>query len=452
MHLLKRLGKICGSTGRSHLAPCSRSRHLKKQRQNQYLEQSKASTSDPIRPERPVIVKCLSSFDQERAIVKKGDAVLSRSHQRFQLKASGGSAMFDQQFSSSQLERFLATLMVADHRLVGAAAGHRIQMADCKLEDSGANMQGWVTEIYSWLSAVPAVLSREDDWETRFEEVEMFANRNGRLPVRKCDSHYESALGRWLKRRLLSRRFQKLLSASSILIRRRVGGWQTGDPDGRFRSNCEALRAYVQLHKRLPQKTPHQITSSSCKLAKWVDHVRVGAITLSPNKRKMLQETHPLVKAAVQKWKGAPRIHRPRWDQKFNEVSMFVTAVGRLPKCSGGGAVGGRCYHWLRVQCRRVLAAYLPDEMTHRLLNAHALIAEYVETFVQRARANEKMLRARCEQCVQQGLDKGQCQGSEVGNTGMVLFHSARNSRMMMLEFWVSRQFCHVAPIPRLSI
>ena len=69
--------------------------------------------------------------------------------------------------------------------------------------------------------------------------------------------------------------------------------------------------------------------------------------------------------------------------------------------------------------------------MIRRLLNAHALIAEYVEAFVQRdqsVRANEKMLRARCEQCVQQGLDKGQ--GSEVGNTGMVLFHSARNSGM----------------------
>ena len=39
--------------------------------------------------------------------------------------------MFDQQFSS-QLERFLATLMMADHRLVSAAAGHRIQVADCK--------------------------------------------------------------------------------------------------------------------------------------------------------------------------------------------------------------------------------------------------------------------------------------------------------------------------------
>ena len=350
-------------------------------------------------------------FDQERTLVRKGDAVLSRSNQRFKLKASGESPMFDQQFGS-QLERFLATLMIADHRLVGAAAGHRIQVADCTLEDAGASMtEGWATEIYSWLSAV---LFREDHWETRLKEVEMFANRNGRLPIRKCDSHYENALGTWLdsqgttlrQQRLPLHRLQQLLSASSILIRRRVGGWQTGDPDGRFRSNCEALRAYVQLHKRLPKKD--QITSWTGKLAQWLESVRNGAIMLSPSKQEMLQATHPLVKAALERWKEAPGLHRCRWEQKFNELSMFVTAVGRLPKCRGGGAVE-RCYYQrLRVQCRKALAAYLPDEMTQRLRNAHPLIAAHIDAFVQRARANEKMLRATCEQCVQQGLDKGQ--------------------------------------------
>ena len=310
------LYKIGGSTGRLHGHQSIQT--LEKQLQHEYLEPFKASTSDPIRPERPATVKCVSSFDQERAIGRKGDAVLSRSHQRFKLRASGESSMFDQQFSS-QLERFLATLMMADHRLVGAAAGHRIQLADCTLADAAASMtEGWATEIYSWLSAV---LSREDHWETRLKEVEMFANKHGRLPVRKCDSHYENALGTWLdsqgttlrQQRLPLHRLQQLLSASSILIRRRVGGWQTGDSDGRFRSNCEALRAYVQLHKRLPKrsrKTRHQITSSSWKLAQWWESVRRGAITLSPSKQEMLQETHPLVKAALQKWKDAPRIYR----------------------------------------------------------------------------------------------------------------------------------------------
>ena len=59
--------------------------------------------------------------------------------------------MLDQQFSS-QLGRFLATLMMADHRLVGAAAGHRIDVADCMWADAGASMmEGWTAEIYSRL-------------------------------------------------------------------------------------------------------------------------------------------------------------------------------------------------------------------------------------------------------------------------------------------------------------
>ena len=157
------LHKTGGSIGRLHGHQSIQT--LEKQLQNQYLERSKASTSDPTLPDRPATVKCLLSFDQERTLVRKGDAVLSRSHQRFKLKASG-----DQQFSS-QLERFLATLMIADHRLVGATAGHRIQVADCTLEDAGASMtEGWAAEIYSWLSAV---LSREDHWETRLKEVEI---------------------------------------------------------------------------------------------------------------------------------------------------------------------------------------------------------------------------------------------------------------------------------------
>ena len=87
---------------------------------------------------------------------------------------------------------------------------------------------------------------------------------------------------------------------------------------------------------------------------------------------------------------------------------MFVLATGRLPKFSGREDLDRNCYQWLRVQCGRIVSGYLPDKMTQRLLNAHALIAEYVETFVQRVRANEKMLGAPCEQCVQQGLGTGQ--------------------------------------------
>ena len=111
----------------------------------------------------------------------------------------------------------------------------------------------------------------------------------------------------------------------------------------------------------------------------------------------MLQETHPLVKAALERWKGAPRFHRSRWEQKLSELSMFVSAMGRLPKYCGEKELEGSYYQWLCVQCRRVLSGYLPDEMIQRLLNAHPLIAAHIET----SRESEQMkrcLESVCEQ------------------------------------------------------
>ena len=283
--------------------------------------------------------------------------------------------MFDQQFSS-QLERFLATLMVADHRLLGSTAGHRIQAADCTLADAGAGMiQGCTAEIYSRLSAI---LSSEDQWEIRLRNLEAFVHEHGTLPRRRCESHSERELGTWLNnqcaafrnQRLLLHRFQKLL-ASLPLIRRRAQGWQTGDTDGLFVERCYELGEYVQLHHRLP---------GSRKLANWLAHVRGGKTRLGPDRIKMLQEVHPLVKAELQKWQHAPRLQRSTWERKFGQLSRFVFAKGRLPKSGGKSKAERGCYQWLRAQSRKILAGCLPEDMARRLRNAHPLIAACVDT------------------------------------------------------------------------
>ena len=292
--------------------------------------------------------------------------------------------MFEQKYDS-QLERFLATLMLADHRLVGATAGHRIQVADCTLVDVGASiMEGWTTEIYHQLSVL---LSGDDRWEIRFRELEMFVNKHGRLPLRRGES-YEKMLAIWVDaqctafrmQRLPLHRFQKLL-ASLPLIRRRAAGWQTGDADGRFRRRCYELRQYVQLHHRLPDLTRRRIGSNLQKLAKWMAHVRGGNFRLSPDRIKMLQEVHPLVKAELKKWQNAPRLRRPQWERKFGQFSGFVLTTGRLPKKGGDTKFERSCYEWLRFQCRKLLAGCLPDDLAQRLRNAHPLIAAYIDAF-----------------------------------------------------------------------
>ena len=78
----------------------------------------------------------------------------------------------------NQLERFLGALVQADHRLIRADAGHRIQIVDCSLGLEGElGVDGFIKEVYGRLDAV---LSQRDGWETRFRELEAFAEENGK--------------------------------------------------------------------------------------------------------------------------------------------------------------------------------------------------------------------------------------------------------------------------------
>ena len=359
-----------------------------KELQNPNLERFRADTCDLTTAGRPGVFEGFGSgIENEGPNMQKTQAKMrSKLHQTFKLKASGRSPMFNQQFSN-QLERFLATLTMADHRLVGATAGYRIQVADCTLADAGAGMmEGWTTEIYTRLSVI---LSGYDRWETRFSDLEAFVGEHGRLPRRQGESRYEKSLNLWLhsqcaafrQRRLVLHRFQKLLSASSRLIRRRVEGWQTGDTDGLFMERCDELRAYVQLHHSLPDWPGRRtwIGSKLQKLANWLAGVQRGNIRLDAGKMKMLQEVHPLVKAEVQKWQNSPRLQRSTWEQKFGQLCGFVAATGRLPKSRTERKVEQSSYNWLRIQCRKLLAGSLPADMAQRLRNAHPLIAAHVD-------------------------------------------------------------------------
>ena len=98
----------------------------------------------------------------------------------------------------------------------------------------------------------------------------------------------------------------------------------------------------------------------------------------------MLQEVHPLVKAEVQKWQDVPRLQRPPWEAKFDQLCGFVEATGRLPKSSGENKVEKRGYDWLLIQCRKLLAGSLPGDLVRRLRDAHRLISEYIDAYAER--------------------------------------------------------------------
>ena len=337
------------------------------------------------------------------------------------LTASDRSPMFDQHFDS-QLERFLATLMMADHRLVGATAGHRIQLDDCTLAEAGVSMmKGWTTEIYNRLSVI---LLQEDPWQARLRTLEAFAKKHGRLLTAMSAQYSERTLAIWLRNqcfrfkqnKMSMHRFQKLTSSSS-LIAKRAQGWLTGDADGLFTEKCQALRKHMQLYGSIPKKR-HQHDESprpSHKLANWLGNLAGTVVLLNPDKIQMLQEVHPLVKALVLEWQSTPpAIDQCQWEQRLRELSKFVSARGRLPKRGFRGSplskAETRCYTWLRVERRRLLAGHLPTKLAQQLQNSHSLIAEYFDAALKgyaSVAAGEMLERKKSNDCGRDGVAYG---------------------------------------------
>ena len=135
-------------------------------------------------------------------------------------------------------------------------------------------------------------------WETHFRELEAFVVEKGRLPRRHVAEGAERVLSNWLKtqgsrvtsKQMPAHQLQRLLTARSDLIRRRVEGWITGDPDGVFQQNCRELREYIEMNGQLPRYTPAEPDSSSCRLAMWLRDVQKNGVHAMPERRRMLEE------------------------------------------------------------------------------------------------------------------------------------------------------------------
>ena len=290
--------------------------------------------------------------------------------------SSDGVEAFDKKYEN-QLERFLGALVQADHRWIGAA-GHRIQIVDCSLSLQGElGVEGFMKEVYGRLDAV---LSQRDAWETRFRELEAFAEKNGKLPRwwgAGCD-RAETVLGNWLnnqRRRVTSQqmpahRLQRLLNAISDLVRRRAEGWMAGGLVGRFKQNCRELKEYIEMNGKLPTATRTKGDSSSNRLARWLADLRDKRLYDKPERRKMLEEVDPLVKERLQEWDDRElKIDLARWEKQLEKVLHITEVHGRLPERTLENAE----YEWLRVQLRRFDA--LPPELAKRLRGSHPLIA-----------------------------------------------------------------------------
>ena len=229
-------------------------------------------------------------------------------------------------------------------------------------------------------------------WETRFRELEAFVEEHERLPRRFRADEAETQLGFWLNsqgkrvtsQQIPSRQLEKLRTARSDLIRRRAEGWITGDPDGCFEENCRELREYIEMNGELPRCTPSESDSSAFRLATWLRNLRANGARAMPERRKMLEEVHPLVKELLQKWDDSPlKINRVKWEEDLEKVLDIVEQHGRLPKAKTEKPE----YHWLWRQLRRLDT--LPPELEKRLRGSHPLVAEAARRSEQKAKGTK---------------------------------------------------------------
>ena len=116
-------------------------------------------------------------------------------------------------------------------------------------------------------------------------------------------------------------RLQRLLNARSDLIRRRAEGWMAGGLVDRFKQRCRELKEYIEMNGKLPTETRTKRKSSSHRLARWLVGLRDKGSYDMPERWKMLEEVHPLVKERLQEWDDRPlNINRVQWEKQLEKV------------------------------------------------------------------------------------------------------------------------------------
>ena len=108
-----------------------------------------------------------------------------------------------------------------------------------------------------------------------------------------------------------------------------------------------------------------------------------------PERRKMLEEVHRLVKELLQKWDDRPlKIDLARWEKRLEKVLHMVKRHGRLPKAKTEKPE----HQWLWRQLRRLDT--LPPELAKRLCGSHPWIAaEAARRSEQKANVKKESLR-----------------------------------------------------------
>ncbi|CAJ1331644.1 unnamed protein product [Effrenium voratum] len=255
----------------------------------------------------------------------------------------------------SELQRFIAALAQADDRLLGLRS--RVHIIIC-VSAEHVSMREVTRKIHAELASV---LCSRDSWYARFRDLEHFVSKHGKLPSKRFTNPLEErSLSSWLCKqanhvranRMLPHRLHRLLNASSPLVRRRVEVWV--NPDKTFQQKCEELQAYILANGSLP---PFSSCSKRHALASWL-YTKACRASLPAKRRRMLEETHPLVKAKMRACAKKPLQINPNiWQRRCRELLEFIKQEGRLPTQFGHES---GVYQWLQLQRLQFRYGLLP--------------------------------------------------------------------------------------------
>ncbi len=297
------------------------------------------------------------------------------------------SPQLDPQYQG-ELERFLAKLVSADHRLIGTNIGHRIQFVDCaRLEQGTLQLDAVLEATYSQLTAI---LSQKDQWQSHLEKVEEFVENCKRLPLEQSTDASERFLGIWLRDqgfflrsgRLRSYRVQQILGTSSRLLRQHVDRWLLGQTrDELFAKRCEDMRQFIEARKRLPKGRSISERNVSAedlkehKIASWLYNMLSRRRLLKPHEKKMLSDVGPLVRDFVQNRQAKIQVKRNPWQKQFDRLKLFVKEHRRLPRSQWHSEYN--LYSWFQTQRARLSRSVLPEDLVKKLQTADPLIAQF---------------------------------------------------------------------------
>ena len=304
-------------------------------------------------------------------------------YRRVRLQSLEGVGSSGQEYQS-QLERFLAKLMQADERLIGSAAGHRIQVVDCRIGFTGEVGMDAVTNANAIYGNLTALLTQADPWQVQFETLEEFVRMYQRLPRQRAKDTLEASLGNWLSnqhtslnsRRLPPHRLQRLQSTPVGLIRKRVEKWLAGGAEAIFKQRCHDLRRHMQKHNKLPSRSSPD--PETRELGIWLWNLRRSLPRSRVKDINALKAVHPLVEQML-RWDSHPvKINEMLWFRKLKKLSTFIYEHGRLPKTHAKSKFERRQYHWLWLQRSRIWTGNLPENFVAVLQDAHPLLSEAV--------------------------------------------------------------------------